>query len=61
LVGWPICEEFRWDMGAMRPEPDPPYPAAVAHGRALVGVLVAWARVAFNFRPVTPALQKNTQ
>ncbi len=25
-----------WDMGAMRPEPDPPYPATVAQGRALV-------------------------
>jgi hypothetical protein len=27
-----------WDMGAMSPEPDPPYPAAVARGRALVVV-----------------------
>ena len=25
-----------WDMGAMRPEPDPPYPAKVATGRPLV-------------------------
>lgn len=25
-----------WDMGAMRPEPDPPYPATVSQGRALV-------------------------
>ena len=25
-----------WDMGAMRPEPDPPYPAKVGHGRALI-------------------------
>jgi hypothetical protein len=25
-----------WDMGAMGPEPEPPYPAAVARGRALV-------------------------
>jgi len=25
-----------WDTGAMRPEPDPPYPAGVARGRALV-------------------------
>ena len=25
-----------WDTGAMRPEPDPPYPAVLAHGRALV-------------------------
>jgi hypothetical protein len=25
-----------WDMGAMRPEPEPPYPANVATGRALV-------------------------
>jgi hypothetical protein len=27
-----------WDMGAMSPEPDPPYPATVAQGRALVVV-----------------------
>ena len=26
-----------WDMGAMRPDPDPPYPAAVAHGRRAGG------------------------
>ncbi|HEY1919613.1 MAG TPA: hypothetical protein VGH27_28925 [Streptosporangiaceae bacterium] len=25
-----------WDMGAMRPQPDPPYPARVAHGRPLL-------------------------
>jgi hypothetical protein len=25
-----------WDMGAMPAEPDPPYPAELAHGRALV-------------------------
>lgn len=25
-----------WDTGAMRPEPDPPYPAILARGRALV-------------------------
>jgi hypothetical protein len=25
-----------WDMGAMRPEPEPPYPAAVARDRALI-------------------------
>jgi hypothetical protein len=34
-----------WDMGAMRPEPDPPYPAEVASGRALVVTCrnTAWA------------------
>ncbi len=34
-----------WDTGAMRPEPSPPYPAALAHGRALVVACrnTAWA------------------
>ena len=34
-----------WDMGAMPPEPGPPYPAALARGRALVVVCrnTAWS------------------
>jgi hypothetical protein len=28
--------EPAWDMGAMSPKPDPPYPAKVASGRALI-------------------------
>jgi len=34
-----------WDMGAMRPEPNPRYPADVAHGRALLVVCrnTAWS------------------
>ena len=42
-----------WDMGAMRPEPDPPYPAAIAHGRALV---VACRNTAWSARQATRAL-----
>jgi hypothetical protein len=42
-----------WDMGAMRPEPDPPYPAAVARGRALV---VASRNTAWSARQATVAL-----
>jgi hypothetical protein len=42
-----------WGMGAMRPEPDPPYPAAVAHGRALV---VACRNTAWSARQATKAL-----
>ena len=42
-----------WDMGAMRPEPDPSYPAAVAHGRALV---VACRNTAWSARQATRAL-----
>lgn len=36
-----------WDMGAMSPEPDPPYPAAIARGRALVVACrnTAWSGV----------------
>jgi hypothetical protein len=36
-----------WDMGAMPAEPDPPYPAAIARGRALVVVCrnTAWSAV----------------
>ncbi len=34
-----------WDMGAMSPEPDPPYPAKVSAGRALIVACrsTAWA------------------
>jgi hypothetical protein len=42
-----------WDMGAMHPEPDPPYPAAVAGGRALV---VACRSTAWSARQATKAL-----
>jgi hypothetical protein len=42
-----------WDMGAMRPEPDPPYPAAVARGRALV---VACHNTTWSARQATRAL-----
>jgi hypothetical protein len=42
-----------WDMGAMRPEPDPPYTAAVARGRALV---VACRNTAWSARQATRAL-----
>jgi hypothetical protein len=42
-----------WDMGAMRPEPDPPYPAPVAHGRALV---VACRNTVWSARQATKAL-----
>ena len=42
-----------WDMGAMRPAPDPPYPAAVARGRALV---VACRNTAWSARQATKAL-----
>jgi hypothetical protein len=39
--------EPAWDMGAMPPEPDPPYPATVARGRALVVACrnTAWSAV----------------
>jgi hypothetical protein len=47
-----------WDMGAMRPEPDPPYPAAVAHGRALV---VACRNSAWSARQATKALATVTR
>jgi hypothetical protein len=42
-----------WDMGAMRPEPDPSYPAAVARGRALV---VACRNTTWSARQATRAL-----
>jgi hypothetical protein len=42
-----------WDMGAMRPEPNPPYPAAVAYGRA---PLVACRNTAWSARQATKAL-----
>ena len=41
-----------WDMGAMRPEPDPPYPATIARGRALV---VACRNTAWSARQATKA------
>ena len=47
-----------WDMGAMRPEPDPPYPAAVARGRALV---VACRNTAWSARQATKALAAVTR
>jgi hypothetical protein len=42
-----------WDMGAMRPDPDPPYPAEVACGRALA---VACRCTAWSARQATKAL-----
>lgn len=42
-----------WDMGAMRPEPDPPYPARVAQGRPL---LVACRCTASSARLATAAV-----
>jgi len=42
-----------WDMGAMRAEPDPPYPAEVASGRALV---VACRDTAWASRQATKAV-----
>jgi len=42
-----------WDMGAMRPEPHPPYPAAVAQGRPL---LVACRNTTRSARQATTAL-----
>src|ERR1039458_3048233 len=42
-----------WDMGAMRPEPSPPYPANVARGRALV---VACRNTAWAARQATHAV-----
>jgi hypothetical protein len=42
-----------WDMGAMRPEPDPKYPASVASGRPLV---VACRNTALAARLATTAV-----
>jgi hypothetical protein len=42
-----------WDMGAMCPEPDPPYPANVASGRALV---VACRSTAWSAQQATKAI-----
>ena len=42
-----------WDMGAMRPEPDPPYPANVATGRALV---IACRNTAWSAQQATKAV-----
>ena len=47
-----------WDMGAMRPEPDPPYPAAVAHGRPL---LVTCRNTASSARLATHAVAAVTR
>jgi hypothetical protein len=47
-----------WDMGAMRPEPDPPYPAAVAHGRPL---LVACRTTVTSARMATTAVAAVTR
>ena len=42
-----------WDMGAMRAEPDPPYPAHVATGRALV---IACRNTAWSAQQATKAV-----
>jgi hypothetical protein len=42
-----------WDMSPMGPEPDPPYPAAVAHGRPL---LVACRNTAWSAQQATAAV-----
>src|ERR1039458_3330139 len=47
-----------WDMGAMRPEPDPPYPDAVARGRAL---LVACRNTAIAASQATTAVAAVTR
>jgi hypothetical protein len=47
-----------WDMGAMRPEPDPPYPAALAQGRALV---VACRNTTWAARQATKAVTAVTR
>ncbi len=47
-----------WDMGAMRPEPDPHYPANVATGRALV---VTCRSSAWSAQQATQAVQAAIQ
>jgi hypothetical protein len=47
-----------WDMGAMRSEPNPPYPDAVARGRAL---LVACRNTASAARQATTAVAAVTR
>jgi hypothetical protein len=42
-----------WDMGAMSPEPDPPYPAKVSAGRALI---VACRSTAWSAQQATKAV-----
>ncbi len=42
-----------WDMGAMHPNPDPPYPAKVATGRALV---IACQNTAWSAQQATKAV-----
>jgi hypothetical protein len=47
-----------WDMGAMRPEPDPSYPATITRGRALV---VACRNTAWSAAQATKAVTAVTQ
>jgi hypothetical protein len=47
-----------WDMGAMPPEPDPPYPSTVARGRALV---VVCRNTAWSARQATKAVTAVTE
>jgi hypothetical protein len=47
-----------WDMGAMRPEPDPAYPATITRGRALV---VACRNTAWSAAQATKAVTAVTQ
>ena len=46
-----------WDMGAIPPEPDPSYPAAMARGRALV---VVCRNTAWSARQATKAVSAVT-
>jgi hypothetical protein len=47
-----------WDMGAMRPEPDPPYPTTITRGRALV---VACRSTTWSAAQATKAVTVVTQ
>jgi hypothetical protein len=47
-----------WDMGAMRPEPDPSYPATITRGRPLV---VACRSTAWSAAQATKAVTAVTQ
>jgi len=47
-----------WDMNPMGPEPDPPYPAAVSHGRLL---LVACRNTTSSARQATAAVAAVTR
>src|SRR5262245_34817276 len=55
LAGW---LQPAWDTGAMSPEPDPPYPATVARGRALV---VVCRNTAWSARQATKAVTAVTR